>query len=205
MKKDVKINRKVLLISAAIALAVLVLSVSVFLLIPKKNGSENSTGIQYYLPDYEEDIFKNKAYMSFERGLLYSSGGVDQLFHFDENFSEASPECQFFLSYFHTVICGEYESISDFYIDGYFEKAPKFTMQMIYEPYVMFHSLSQEEIDGEEVELLNFHVRYKIFRNNGTFREGIGSNVAVPQIYQIQKMQDGTFRIYRILDVKNES
>jgi hypothetical protein len=78
-------------------------------------------------------------------------------------------------------------------------------MQMTYEPYVMYHSVSTEEIDGQEVELFNFHVRYKIFRNNGTFREGVGSNVAIPQIYQLVKLQDGSLRIYRILDVKNES
>lgn len=204
MKKDVKINHVLLILIVAILSVSLILCL-VFFLPPKDEEKGSDEQIHYYVADYEEDIFQNKAYMSFERGLLFSSGGVDQLFHYDINFSEASPECQFFLEYFHSVILGEYDSVSDFYIDGYFEKEPKFTMQMIYEPYVMFHSVSEEEIDGEKAELLNFHVRYKIFRNNGTFREGVASNIAVPQIYQILKMSDGSFRIYRILEVENES
>ncbi len=206
MKKDVKRRNKTLLIIGSILALILILSLSLFFFLPKEDeNTSDPEKIHYYLPDYDENIYENKGYMSFERGLLYSAGGVEQLFHYDLNFDEATPECQFFLKYFHSVIGGEYETISQYYVDGFFEEQPKFTMQMIYEPYVMYHSLSTEEIDGESVDLYNFHVRYKIFKNNGTFRQGVGSNVAVPQIYQILKQADGSFKIYRILDVKNET
>ena len=90
-------------------------------------------------------------------------------------------------------------------MDGYFEEDPKFTMQMIYDPYVMYHSVSTDEIDGEEITLFNFQVRYCIFKNNKTYRSDVDSNVAVPQIYQLIKIEDGTYRIFRILKIEVEN
>ena len=97
-----------------------------------------------------------------------------------------------------------YEKIPEFYVDGYFKDPPKFTMQMIYEPYVLFHSASEEEVDGENSMVYNFEVRYKIFKNNGTFRTEVPSNSAIPQIYQLIKV-DGRFKIASILDVEYEN
>ena len=74
---------------------------------------------------------------------------------------------------------------------------------MIYEPYVLFHSVDEDEIDGEKTMVYNFEVRYKIFKNNGTFRTGVASNTAIPQIYQVIK-KDESYRICRILDIEYE-
>ena len=77
-------------------------------------------------------------------------------------------------------------------------------MRMLYEPYVQFHSVSEDEVDGEKISLLNFQVHYKIFKNNGTFRSGVPSNTAIPQIYQLIKGEDGLYRIFRSLEIEVE-
>ena len=205
MKKDaVKKRTLIWLFAGLLVLLAALILLGVFLYPHKKKPEEEPQEIRYHLANYEENIFLNKAYMSFQRDLTFSSSGVEQIFSYEEDYETASKECKFFLDYFHTVINGDYDSLPDYYVEGYFSQKPKFTMQMIYEPYVIFHSVSTEKIDGVEQTLYNFSVQYRIFRNNGTFRQGVSSNTAVPQIYQLIKTSDGSYRIYRILEVRIE-
>lgn len=202
MKKERK-KSKLLIVTAASFLVVALLVIVVVFLLPKDKG-DGSNG-EYYPANYDENIFLNPAYMEFQRDLLYSVGGIEQLFSYENDFETADPECKFFLDYFHTVINGEYENYKSFFVDGYFEEEPKFTMQMIYDPYVRYHSTSTDEIDGKEVSLLNFQVGYRIFKNNKTFRSDVDSNVEIPQIYQLIKEEDGSYRIFRILNIEVEN
>ncbi len=170
----------------------------------RNDGGEEplENNIHYHLPDYDENIFDNTAYMSFQRDLRYSVSGVENYYSYESDYESAPRDCRFFLDYFNTVINGNYEDLSSFYVDGYFKEEPKFTMQMIYDPYVYYHSVTTDVIDGVETELINFRVEYRIFKNNGTFRKNVSSNVKVPQIYQLVEMSDGSYRIYRILEIK---
>ncbi len=202
MKTDVFKKKTVILILSCVLALVLVASVTVYILHCLDNSKSN-TGIFYYPVDYDENIFENAAYMSFRRDLMYGANGVEQIFSLKDDFEEATDECKFFLRYFDAIINGKYEEYTSYFVDGFFDEDPKFTMQMLYEPYVSAHSSSKENVDGKDVTLLNFYVRYKIFKNNGTFRRGIDSNSAVPQIYQLIKI-DNEYRIYRILEVEFE-
>lgn len=201
--EKIKMNKKIaiLLISALAIVLTCAVALCIFLC---KDEPNNTVKKQYYVPNYEEDIFQNKAYMSYQRDLLYSVAGVEQLYQYERDFDVADKECQFFLSYFQCAINGEWEKYPEFFVEDYFEESVKFTMQMIYEPKVIYHSVSEETIDGQKVNLYNFHVEYKIFKNNETFREGVNSNTAVPQIYQLVKLESGAYKIYRILDVVQE-
>ena len=204
MKKDAQKRRIIFWLSVIFAVLLCALVVLGIFFIHKKNTSVVPGIIHYHLADYDEDIFLNKAYMSFQRDLTYGAAGVEQIFSYEKDYDSASSECKFFLDYFQTVINGDYEALPDYYVEDYFAQKPKFTMQMIYEPYVSYHSVSSEEIDGVEQNLYNFYVQYRIFQNNGTFRQGVSSNTAVPQIYQLVKTLDGSYRIYRILEVQIE-
>jgi len=209
MKKEVKksllnsmfSSRKATFVSLTVFLSVLLI-VGVLLFFFWDRQKEPVDGIYYYPADYSADIFQNVAYTTFTRDLLYGAGGVEQLFNYEMDLESSSAECKFFLRYFHSVIYGEYEKIGEFYVDGFFEEKPKFTMQMVYDPYVLYHSAIKETIDGKEETIYNFHVRYRIFKNNGTFRKGVASGEAVPQIYQLIKDAEGNYRIYRILEIE---
>lgn len=199
-------KKKFRIIILAILAAVFLLVGIIFLcLFSRDKAPSDSSDISFHLPDYEEDIFRNKAYLGFIRDLKYGAMGIEQLYSYENDLEDAPAECRFFLQYFHTVIHGKYEDYPSYFVEGALKSEPKFTMQMIYEPYVFFHSSSEEEINGESVTLYNFHVEYKIFKNNGTFRNDVASNTALPQIYQLVKDSQGNYSIYRILDVKVES
>lgn len=187
-----------------IFLIVFILLVSIvlgFLLLRPKTPVKSSKS-EYYPANYDENIFLNRAYMEFQRDMIYGIGGVEQLYSIEKDLASADPECAFFLKYFDAVVRGKYDEYKDFFVDGYFEEDPKFTMQMIYDPFVRFHSTSTDEIDGKEVTLLNFEVGYRIFKNNKTFRSDTSSNVLVPQIYQLIKTEGGSYKIFRILNIE---
>ncbi len=198
------VSKKRLLSVIAIVLAfLLALGTLLYFLCKNPDGADNTKeDIFYYPADYGEDIFQNKAYMSFQRDLIYGASGVEQLFSYETDYQDASLECRFFLDYFQCLMEGDSKKLIDFYCVDYFDEEPDFTRQMIYDPYVLFHSVTDEEIDCSMQKLYNFHVRYRIFKNNGTFRRGVASNVAVPQIYQLLKKEDGTYQIFRILEVE---
>ena len=202
VKGKIQLNKRTIVLLSCIAFIIIAL-VSVVVVHVALMNSEHDDRIYYFPAKYEEDVYQNKAYLSFERGLLFSESGVTQMYYYDTDYEEASAECQFFLDYFQSIIGGKYQEISKFYVDGYFKEEPKFTMQMIYEPYVLFHSIEEEELNGEKTKVYNFEVRYKIFKNNGTFRTGVASNTAIPQIYQVIKV-DESYRICRILDIEYE-
>lgn len=169
----------------------------------KNDPKKQNDVIFYYRADYDENIYENAAYIGMDRLLRYSSLGLEQSYSFDEDFDAAPLECRFFLNYFKTVIDGDYEEVTAFYVDDYFKKPPRFTMQMIFDTHILYHSSEDIELEnGDDATLLNFVVRYRIFKNNGTFRSGIRSGDAVPQIYQVIKKNDGSMQIYRILDVE---
>ena len=200
IKSDVK--KRILISGAVIAVALIAFLVALYFLLPPKETAKADN--EYYPANYDENIYLNQAYMSFQRDLIYSVGGVDQLFSYEKDLDSAELECRFFLEYFHTVIEGDYEGYRKFFVDGFFEEDPKFTMQMIYDPYVQYHSTSTDEVNGKEITLVNFQVRYRIFKNNKTFRPEVSSNTLVPQIYQLIKGEDGSYRIFRILEIEVE-
>ncbi len=198
----IKDSKKITVLCVIIFSAILLFALSIYLLLPKEKPSLIEK--EYYPVNYDENIFLNRAYMGFQRDLLYSVGGVEQLFSYEKDYDTAEAECKFFLKYFRDVICGDYESYKNLFVDGYFDEDPKFTMQMIYDPYVQYHSASTEELDGKEINIINFQVSYRIFKNNKSFRSDVDSNEAIPQIFQLIKTEDGSYKIYRILSIEVE-
>ena len=88
---------------------VLLFTLGIFLIFspPKTNVLPRT---EFYPADYSYNIFKNTAYMSMERDLLYRNGNFVKRYNYEKDFKDAKPECQFFLEYFNTAINGDYQS-----------------------------------------------------------------------------------------------
>lgn len=195
-------KKKILVIvSSSILLLAAILAAVWFIFF--QGQEEPSDAIFYYPASESENIFENDAYLSFDRDLRYAYGGVEQLYNYEADYESGDAYCKFFLDYFKTLTEGDGKKLAEFYVDNFFETIPDITMQMVYEPYVYFHSEGTAEVDGEEIEVANFEVRYKIFKNNGSFRKGVASNQAVPQVYQLT-VQDGSIKILDVLEVVYE-
>ncbi|MBQ3866526.1 MAG: hypothetical protein II776_06460 [Clostridia bacterium] len=208
MKKLGMKNKKLIVAASVVAVLIVASAVVLFILRPweakSSEGARKATPIHYYPADYDADIMQNRVYLSYDRDLYFGSQAEERQYHYETDRASASPEAAFFLDYFKALMEGDEEGITRFFVPGYFSEKPHFTMQMIHDMRVLFHSRSTDEIGGETREIYNFTVRYEIFQNNGTWRQGVGSNDARPQIYQLILDEDGAWKIARILDVVYE-
>lgn len=204
MKKKSKI-----LWMALIAFILIVIGVVVFVLIKPWKSSSDKTNfgdnpLVYYPANYEADIMQNRVYLSYDRDLLFGTPYDQQSFTLDTDRESATEELSFFLDFFSSLIQGDYENIVSFFTEGFFNDAPRFTPQMIHDMSVTLHSVDRATVNGMETEVYSYTVIYEIFQNNGTWRKGVGSNEARPQIFQLVRDDAGYYKIFRILDVTVE-
>ncbi len=149
----------------------------------------------FYEADYNKNIFEDKAYSNLNRSVMYME--YDSGFALtEENYLSAGVASAFFYEYFDAIINGDanryLSMLTENYIDD-FDPPKEFTMQMLYDIEVNRVQTSwTEEYLGKTVTVYNFAVKYKIFQNNGTFRNDIASNQSSTQYYQLYSY-DGAF------------
>lgn len=149
----------------------------------------------FYEADYSKDIFLDEAYMSLDQSIMYMEYDTGMTLT-EENHTTAGVASEFFYEYFDAIIRGDADRyrgmLTENYIDD-FEPPAEFTMQMLYDIEVNRVQTSwSEEYNGKTVTVYNFAVKYKIFENNGTFRNDIASNQSATQYYELYSY-DGKF------------
>lgn len=199
MRKNIKKRNVIIIVSAVIA--VLAAALSVYFFIFKNDPDDDQQNNVYYYPiDFDEDIFENKNYMQLDRDLFY--GDDNRLVSYSFEQKQSAPLiAQFFMQYFEAVINGDKDKVNGYLYNDELKFKEAFTKQMLYDMNVKYHSESDAEINGETVKVQNFTVSYKIFRNNGTFRQGFSGDSYIPQIYQIFTDANGETKISNILDI----
>ena len=138
-------------------------------------GMYGSTQSYIYFPiDYDLDIMTESEYLDLDRCIYYTEGA--ETFSLNEYpLEELDLDMQFFFKYFELAIGGEYNEYNKLFTEEYYksnEPYYSFTQQMIYD--IRIERLSETVIDGEDV--FYYNVSYKIHKNNGTFRNDIGSD-----------------------------
>ena len=149
----------------------------------------------FYEADYSKDIFLDEAYMSLDHSIMYMEYDTGMTLT-EENHTTAGVASEFFYEYFDAIIKGDADRyrgmLTENYIDD-FEPPAEFTMQMLYDIEVNRVQTSwSEEYNGKTVTVYNYAVKYKIFENNGTFRNDIASNQSATQYYELYSY-DGKF------------
>lgn len=147
----------------------------------------------FYPADYTEDITKDDEYMQKNRYISYQKGG-DTYIITDGDYSGYDSTVEFFARYFDTVINGNYEEYDSYFTDKYFEEQSNkesFTPQKLYDIVVRFKGTST--VDGAVSYI--YYVDYKIFKNNGTFRNDIESDSSRTLVYELYVYDDGNILI----------
>ncbi len=184
-------KKKKLAIIITFASLIVVGALSWFLLygIPEKNvnpmysqdkqdeiiGMYGSTQSYIYYPiDYDLDIMTEREYLDLDRNIYYTEGA--ETFSLNEYpLEELDLDMQFFFKYFDLAISGQYDEYNKLFTENYYksnEAYYSFTQQMIYD--IRLERLGENVIDGKDV--FYYNVSYKIHKNNGTFRNDIGSD-----------------------------
>lgn len=144
--------------------------------------------LRFYPADYNEDITKDSEYMEKNRYIAYTKGN-DTYIITDGDYSGYDSTVEFFARYFDTVINGRYEEYDSYFTEGYFEEQTnkeRFTPQKLYDIEIKFISTSTVE---DAISYI-YYVDYKIFENNGTFRNDIESDASRTLVYELYAYED---------------
>lgn len=159
----------------------------------KSDYMDDIKSLSFYPADYNENIFEDEEYMGLNRYLSYTKGS-DTYTITDDDYSRYDITVGFFAEYFDSVINGEYETYNNYFTEEYFEEnsnKTRFTPQKLYDINVKFKSTST--VDGTTSYI--YYVTYKIFENNGTFRNDIESDSERMLVYELYVYDDDTVLI----------
>ena len=181
---DNKKLKKRLLIIIASVLGVIALLFAASFVIDKyydNKRDEDNAPIDYdfYPADYDENIYNDREYIEkIDNGFIYYTDfsnnvtlGVER-----ETAAEHGDDVAFMVDYIYSIIEGDHSKYNGFFSDAYYESNDshgEFTMQKLYDVNITKESAEPITEDGDYTKYI-FVVEYKIFKNNGTFRNDIG-------------------------------
>lgn len=205
MASDKKKQKKIILIAIGVMCLIGIVSVLFLYVFPDTLETGNDEAppageYEFYPVDYDVDIDSVAAYRELNRLLSFTRGAETFGFTFDDA-KEYGDDAVFFANYFSCIINGESGDYDSFFTDGYLdsrESKGSFTKQMIYD--ISVEKLSEKDM-GEKV-LYTYNVSYKIFMNNGTFRDDVPSDKARIQYFEVIE-DNGKFLIDRIAYYKD--
>ncbi len=146
-----------------------------------------------YTPDYDLDVRTVSEYMELDRNIYFKKGG--EKFVVEES-EDNSPDLKFFIKYFDCAINGRYNEYNKMFTDNYYktnEPYVRFAPQMIYD--ISIEKLSERYENGKTN--YTYNVTYRIYKNNGTFRNDIGSDGAKTLFFALVE-DNGEIKIDRI-------
>lgn len=156
--------------------------------------SDRIYSYNFYDSDYDLDVTTVPEYMELDRAVHYTKGGVSILVP-DEEMDNYNAAVRFFGEYFKTIEAGDVEKYNTYFTDAYYEE---------YEPYVSFAPQMIYNIDVEQLTEKNnddgsttytFNVNYMIYRNDGTFRNDMGSDASKKLYYELIEDRSGEVKI----------
>ncbi len=146
--------------------------------------------------DFDADIELDEDYQNELLYMTYTDSEVLAVTITDGDFAEYDENLVFFNDYFTCLRKGEYERYDTFFTKSYFEDNEHtdlefgFTKQRIYDIFITKTSKGYEE-DGNVYR--TYEVKYKIMKNDGTFRNDIGSDETRAQYITLVTNENGTF------------
>lgn len=156
--------------------------------------SDKLYSYNFYPSDYDLDVTTVPGYMELDRWVHYKDGNYTILV-LDEEVTDYNSAVQFFVQYFKTLELGDTETYNSYFTDEYYETNEPyfdFAPQMIYN--IEVEQLSETFKDDGTTEW-TFNVSYMIYRNDGTFRNDIGSDASKKLYYQLVADKDGNVKI----------
>jgi len=146
--------------------------------------------------DFDADVSKDEDYQKKLLYITYTDSEVLSVTITDGNFKEYDENLVFFNEYFTCLREGDFERYDTFFTSSYFDENEHtdldygFTGQRIYDIFITKTSSGYEQ-DGNVYR--TYEVKYKIMKNDGTFRNDIASDEQRPQYITLVTNENGTF------------
>lgn len=187
-----KLLRRIVIIVVSVLLALSLITGVLWLVSSLlSNGSRKPPSLEsgvFYEPDYSCNILEDPAYLRLDHSIRYLEYDSGETLT-EENYETLGVASAFFYEYFDAIIRGDCETYRSFLTPSYiklFDPPERFTMQMLYDIEVNRTQYSTKgTYEGQDATVHYFSVKYKIFENDGTFRDDVGSNTSTTQYYEI--------------------
>ncbi len=204
LAKDKKKLKKGLIIVLSVFGALLLLLGALWLVtewLGRPQDERPLNELLFFEADYNKNIYEDEAYMSKDRGIHYNRYGFERVITKENaaDYADGVESAMMFVDYFACVADGDYEKYPSFFTeeclnDKNFELPEKFTMQAIYDINVTIEHPFESK-DGELRE--KYKVSYRIFENNGTFRDDIYPDETRTLVFEVV-VADGEAKISAI-------
>jgi hypothetical protein len=198
-KKIKKIAKITLFVFLALALLYGALNAVTYMLEPEVSDFSYDD-YRFFEADYNKNILEDELYLSLNRNIYFDRMGSENVLT-ESNAEGISPAAGLFYDYFDCLINGDYASYSSFFtqecLDSEnFKKPERFTMQGIYDVHINMYRSDILEEDNDTVREI-YEVSYRIFENNGTFRNDILPDETRTLVFEIN-IKNGVAKINAI-------
>lgn len=195
--REEAVRRKILKVILIFSVVVIALYVLFALINPEAlmdrwlHGEQEKEEIFFYDRDDELNSLVNEDYLQMDSRMFYHNPYEGTTYSIEEDqLEQESDEVIFFYQYFDAIRCGDEVAYSRLLSSGFSGDDPiEFTQQMIYDITVY------PQTDGGEI--VSYRVDYRIYRNNGTFRDDVGSDTIRPLMITLTK-EGGELKIASI-------
>ncbi len=211
-----RIKKGILIISIVLILLLALYFSAAWLLAYLQNTehetSRPSNKIYFYDVIPNEDITKDTEYMKKNRLICYSNSltGITQSVS-SEHYSDYGGAFELMATMIESIIAGDSQTYNSLFSDKYYSKnSPKesFTPQKLYGTFsmggILITSIDASSIVGLEsagTDTEYFQVEYLIYRNNGTFRNDVGSDACKPLVYAVREQSNGKYIIDNVIEI----
>ena len=198
LARSKKMKKRVITVVAAILAAMLLLFAAVWGLSVLLQKTKKPPQFDYeFYPTYEGDIMEYPAYLELQRDILYAESfdGMGYTTSItDENRDSFDEYVLFLCDYLQTIIAGDADAYNGFFSDGYLKEYGRqeaFPPQMLYDMRIGFYS---REGDGASARV-TYQLDYRIFQNDGKFRDDVDSDAIRPQYAVVTRDGEGNLVI----------
>ncbi len=166
---------------------------------------DDSPTFEFCEPNWNSDILNDKEYIELKLAIMYSPNGSES-FSVDEDtyFSAGGAELEFIASYINAVINGEHETINAMYSEDYLKSHSlhsAFPQQRLYNIKIRKYHYSDPQYKNSYTKDSYYIISYKINQNDGLFRNDVGQDSEIPQLFEILTYADGTIKIDNIISL----
>lgn len=144
----------------------------------------------FYPADFDENIMEDNAYLDLDRSIYYSDPSTGLTSTSQDDVPSMYRNYAFVIAeYLRYGIEGNNVALNSLFSSDYYENGGKnkeeFTMQRLYEMKITYMGIPEENEDA-----FLFKVDYKIQKNNGTFRNDMGSDCTKSEYFTLSQHEE---------------
>ncbi len=152
--------------------------------------NDKKPNFKFYEADWDSDILNDREYLDLKGDILYSpnNGSVTVSVGENDYLNVGGKGLKFMADYINSVIAGDHEALNDMFTSDYFddnEPYESFPQQRLYDIKIIKYPYKRPEYEDTNVNDEYYIVTYKIDRNDGLFRNDIGQEGELAQLFEI--------------------